>query len=637
MSLAGGSRPDATATAPDAGPSDGGPSDGSRSDTVATAVEVAPDERPTGWRRVVRRPDGSRRRFPAGWSLASYLIGSLILYSGMLANPAARTIKAGADDPAQSMWFLAWLPNAVLHGRDPFHTDFVHYPDGVNLMWNAFAPLLAALAAPITLTAGPVAAFNVLLVVGMGTGAWTSRLWIGRYVEHPVAAWVGGAALGFCPFVIGHGSVHIGLMIITFLPLIVMGVEDLLWRRPRPARRTGLWLGAAVAGQVLINEEMILLLLIGLGVALLISLLMRPGRTLRAFLASIPGVLWALLSFAVIAGYPLYRQLGDKKRLSTVNAEWWSAQPRDWVFPTQQRLLNRGPETAYWANRQIGDWEAVGYLGGLLIALLLAIIVWRWRKEYAVRVAAIFVPLTMVLALGSRLRLGKHYHGTKYLPWHFVQQVPLLHFVLPIRVALVTSMAVALLVAIGLDRVLRRGRWPRVLGVAVIVVALVPLVPDREKAGTPVGVPAFFTGSAARSIPWGSSTMILPIALPPYRQWSMLWSAEAGARFRDIGGAAKRPGLNNAATPFPESNPLTIWATEVSAGQHPTEIDTNTAADWLHANKVQYVLVADDYTLPDTPVQVTNLVGSLPYLHSGGVRVWKVEKCPNCAAPANGD
>lgn len=566
-----------------------------------------------------------RLHLPGWCSLASYLLASLALYWRMLPDPGGRTLHDGTSDPAQSMWFLTWLPQAVLHGHDPFQTDFIHYPVGVNLMWNAYGPLLSVIAAPVTLTAGPVVAFNLLLVLGVATGAWTSRLWLGRWVDRPAAAWFGGLVVGFCPFVIAHGSVHLVLAVIALLPVIVMLTEDLLWRRPRPAWRSGVYLGLATAAQALINEELLLLVLVGLVLVVLISMVMRPRMTVHGLWRAAPGLAGSLVVFVLVAGYPLYRQLGGGRRLASVGAEWWSAQPRDWIFPTEQSLLSRGPEAAYWANRHIGSWEAAGYVGILLAIAVVAVAAWLWRSEYAVRIAIVLIPVTMVLALGSRLRLGRDYHGAKILPWRLVQAVPMLHFVLPIRMALLTSLALGFVVAVGVDRARRLGRWPRRAVVAGLVVAVFPLVPAAQKVGTPTSVPDFFRdGTATKEIPWGATTMILPIALPPDRQQPMLWSAEAGARFRDVGGAAKRPGRKGSATPYPEANPLTAWAVSVSNGTRPGASNTDEAAEWMREHGVQYVLVAEAYSWSSAPQQVTALVGRLPYRHEGGVFVWKV-------------
>ena len=43
-------------------------------------------------------------------------------------------------------WFLAWTPFALLHGHNPFFTNYIDFPVGVNLAANTSVPLLGLLA-----------------------------------------------------------------------------------------------------------------------------------------------------------------------------------------------------------------------------------------------------------------------------------------------------------------------------------------------------------------------------------------------------------------------------------------------------------------------------------------------------------
>ena len=71
------------------------------------------------------------------------------------ASKLPHLLGAGAGDPAQMSWFLAWTPFALGHGLNPFFTNYIDYPLGVNLASNTSVPLLGLLAAPVTLRAGP--------------------------------------------------------------------------------------------------------------------------------------------------------------------------------------------------------------------------------------------------------------------------------------------------------------------------------------------------------------------------------------------------------------------------------------------------------------------------------------------------
>ena len=66
--------------------------------------------------------------------------------------PATPTSSSGGSAGCRGRWRTA---------TNPLYTTYLHAPLGVNGMWNTPVPVLATLFAPITLTAGPVVAYNV--------------------------------------------------------------------------------------------------------------------------------------------------------------------------------------------------------------------------------------------------------------------------------------------------------------------------------------------------------------------------------------------------------------------------------------------------------------------------------------------
>lgn len=547
----------------------------------------------------------------------------------MLPDPAGRTLGGGTDDPAQSIWFLAYVPTALRHGYNPLFTDFIHYPDGVNLMWNAGAMLLDVLATPITLTLGPVVAYNLLMVLGPALTSWTARMWIGRHVRRDGAAVLGGLVIGFSPYAVGHGAVHLSLAFAAFVPVMLMLAEDLLWRRPRPRWRTGVLLGVVTAAQALVSEELVLLTAIGAAATMLVAVVNRPRDVLRAVRGGAAGVAIAIASFGAVFGYPLLTQLRGGRALGSLDAKPYVAEPLDWILPTDRLLTAAVHRTGEFSARGLGQWEAGGYLGVMLIGVLVVIAGWLWHRP-AVRIAAIMVPVTMVLSLGPQLRIGGHFLGPP-LPWAALRMLPGISDVLPIRMAFPMWIAVGLLVAFGAEAMLGRPAGRRqVAGLAVLTLAVLLLVPTTEPAGRTTGIPAFFTSAAVKQIPFGASTMILPLALPPIDQRPMLWSATTGVRFRDVGGAAKRHDGQGGTQSDPITTPLILWASDVT---HEPVIrgERQLAARWLRLQHVQYILVAVDYVRAGTVARVQQLVGVPAVSDSGGVVVFRV---PGIVRPA---
>ena len=95
-----------------------------------------------------------------------YLATALALHHRLLPRLSTATAGWTSSDSYQFIWWIRWLPWALAHGEGPLYTTYLHAPLGVNGMWNTPVPVLATLFAPITLTAGPVVAYNVAMILG---------------------------------------------------------------------------------------------------------------------------------------------------------------------------------------------------------------------------------------------------------------------------------------------------------------------------------------------------------------------------------------------------------------------------------------------------------------------------------------
>src|ERR1700712_765114 len=146
-------------------------------------------------RVAVRTHDERAAALPAGpargrsWpaiaaTAAAYLLASLTLAHRLVPHLGTATAGWTSSDSYQFVWWMNWLPWSLAHGTNPLYTTYLHAPAGVNGMWNTPVPVLAALFAPVTLTAGPVAAYNLAMVLGpVASGlalAVALRVWIER-------------------------------------------------------------------------------------------------------------------------------------------------------------------------------------------------------------------------------------------------------------------------------------------------------------------------------------------------------------------------------------------------------------------------------------------------------------------------
>jgi hypothetical protein len=73
-------------------------------------------------------------RSPAVWSLALYGALSLVFFAWPVRHGFGSTlIASNTIDPSIYTWFYEWWPWALVHGHNPFLTDFILVPEGYNL------------------------------------------------------------------------------------------------------------------------------------------------------------------------------------------------------------------------------------------------------------------------------------------------------------------------------------------------------------------------------------------------------------------------------------------------------------------------------------------------------------------------
>jgi hypothetical protein len=168
------------------------------------------------------RLGGTSRARRSVAALAGYCAISFLYFGLRLVIEPGSQYLGRYDDPQILIWSFAWWPHAILHGQNPFVTHAIWPPGGVDLTWSNAIPALSLLFSPITLTAGPVASYNVAAVLMPALAAWTAFL-LCRYLTR--AFWpslVGGYLFGFSSYIVVHEGVQLQLVAVFAVPLVAL-------------------------------------------------------------------------------------------------------------------------------------------------------------------------------------------------------------------------------------------------------------------------------------------------------------------------------------------------------------------------------------------------------------------------------
>jgi len=405
----------------------------------------------------------------AGAAGAVYLVLACLLYWPATPFGTGHLPGCACGDPEQQTWFLAWTSHALTHGLNPFFTQYLNAPRGANLAIDTAMPLLGVLGTPVTLLAGPVATFNLLLKLGLAASG-ASMFWVlRRYTSWWPAAFAGGLLFAFSPYLAGQAVRHIFLSFVPLVPLFIPLLDDWLVSRRRSPLRSGLLLGLVAALQYLISPEILLTSTIMAVTGLVWLAVRNPGAVPERAGALARGLAAALPAFLVIAGYPVWLLIAGPNRpagpvhilsgLARYHADLLSP-----LFPTGRQLFAPGALTAVGARLPAGGTIENGfYLGFPLLALLCYLAI-RYRRVPLMATATAIGLVAFVAGLGASLTIDGKATGIP-LPFAVFTHLPILQNLEPARLSLYVQLAAAVIVAVGLDRTRAHG-WRRATATA---------------------------------------------------------------------------------------------------------------------------------------------------------------------------
>lgn len=457
------------------------------------------------------------------------------------AAPTTRTVGLG-NDSYILVWSLAWFPHALSHGLNPLVTHYVNAPDGANLMWSPVMPILALLVSPITVTAGPVVAYNVIATAAPALAGWAAYLAI-RHWTSPTPALVGALVFAFSPFVAAQSVQHGFLTFSLSAPLMLILLHRLLVLQRTPAWRDGIWLGLLLWAQLLISEEVLAIEVVIAAPAVAVAALLDV-RAIRSRLSHAGrGVAVALGVAGALSAYPLAVQFLGPGRPTRAfySPAVYSADLWNFISPTKLTAVHTA--SALSLDRHFtGNWTEWGsYVGiPLLVTLLGCLFICRHRRVAWVALA--ITASAALVSLGPSLHVAGRDTGIS-LPWHVVTGLPLLRNLLPARAAGMMFLGAGLLLALGLEELRHRGLSLRAGGYGLAVFSLVVLAPAAPYLATPLPISASLV--AGRACPANRGETILLLSSP--EEYSALWQAQAGFCFATV--SADGLHIGNA-TPF---------------------------------------------------------------------------------------
>jgi len=501
--------------------------------TVPSAVESSP---------VAERSPG-RAEHGARWLILScYLLGAVALTWRLWIDPASRAQAGNPEDVDLLAWFMRYAATAVAHGHLPaLVTTAMNTPRGINVMWNVSFLLPGILLSPVTLLLGPQVSLTVALTLGFA-GSAASLFWVLRRWGASIwSAALGGAVYGFSPALVDSAIGHYHMQFAVLPPLIIDAVLRIVTGRGSPVLN-GVWLGLLTAAQVFISEELLTLTAVAGGLLVVVLAAGQPRSVARRARGAALGLATGAGVALVICGYALWVQFHGP--LTEHGSPWitsnFTSHPANWVTPAGNMLFHtRAGAAAAASSSRLPEY--LGYLGWPLLVVLAAAAIRYWRDP-RVRSTAVTWAVLELFSLGGT---------SAALPWHWLQGLPALSQVLPDRFAIVADGAAAAALAFSLD--LARSAAPQTWGwqrrgwpFAVVMLALLPMIPRPLQAGATPPVPVGWQAAFARL---GPDARVLVVPVPDsHTPEAMRWQSDTGEPASLMGGWFVGPSTDGQAT-----------------------------------------------------------------------------------------
>ena len=197
-------------------------------------------------------PERGRRAVgPATQGLIAFIVYLVVFVAlfGHALLPHLNVPKVGQDkvDPNFYVWAWGWWPYALTHGLNPLHSHLIGAPGGYNLAWATTVPAVAVPVWPITAAAGPIAAFNVTLLLAPPASAWAAFVAARKLTGKFWPALLAGTVYGFSSYELSHDVSGQPNLTVTLLPALMVYLVLLWW--DGTLKRTGyvIWMAVAVA------------------------------------------------------------------------------------------------------------------------------------------------------------------------------------------------------------------------------------------------------------------------------------------------------------------------------------------------------------------------------------------------------
>jgi len=407
---------------------------------------------------------------------------TVIMTWPLSANFDSEIAGQGIGDPLHMLWRFWMIKFSLENGLDPFDTNLIFYPDGINtLQHNIFSTGIAYFLQSffsIELT------WNIIWFSSFVLGGYGCFLLARKLTGNFIASIIAGIIFTFSTYHFAHGLIHIGLTVIFWIPIFVL----FLYRTSESKSAlnpilAGVFLFLVSTSHFYYSYYMILFAII----FLVFNYVKRTKLTKSQYIKNtIIFVIVSILLVSLIV-FPSLGAISESYKHRDISEHSFFSLSLEYLFvPAPLHSIHSFsdyviPQSIYEIaqvqyNPHALEWLV--YLGFASLILSCLAIYWNWRKTL-IQFWCIIGGFFLLFSLGPELKIFVELTGIP-LPYQLLYQIPGLDFFrVPARFIIIVTLATAIFSAFGINSISKKFNLKPskqvILGCGIAVVILVEL------------------------------------------------------------------------------------------------------------------------------------------------------------------
>ena len=154
-------------------------------------------------------------------AISIFLVLTIILTFPVILSFVTESAGEGCYDKCHMMWRWWWTSFSIENGLDPNFTNYIFYPDGVQIAGN-LAQFTTSLAYILTQFFDYTVTWNLIWILSFIFGGYSAFLLANHFNRNFYSSIIAGIIFTFSTYHIAQSNVHIGLSMIVFIPMFVL-------------------------------------------------------------------------------------------------------------------------------------------------------------------------------------------------------------------------------------------------------------------------------------------------------------------------------------------------------------------------------------------------------------------------------